>query len=66
MCNQTEHGYDHLAKHYHFFEKLMFGESLTKARMALLDSIPDCCSALVLGDGDGRLLEALLCGVGNS
>lgn len=60
MCNPTEHGYDRLAKHYHFVEKLMFGESLTTARTALLDSIPACCSALVLGDGDGRLLEALL------
>lgn len=61
MCKQTDHGYDRLAKPYHFFEKLMFGEHLTMARTALLDSIPACGSALVLGDGDGRLLEALLC-----
>lgn len=60
MCKQTDHGYDRLAKHYHFFEKLMFGEHLTMARTALLDAIPACDSALVLGDGDGRLLEALL------
>ena len=55
MSKQTDHGYDRLAKPYHFFEKLMFGENLKTARTALLDSIPACSSALVLGDGLTRL-----------
>ena len=60
MRNHTDHGYDQLASRYQLLEKLMFGSHLKKARTALLTSIPECRSALVLGDGDGRLLEALL------
>lgn len=60
MPEDTHHGYDQLAGRYQLFEKLMFGSSLAKARTALLSSIPACRSALVLGDGDGRLLEQLL------
>ncbi|OUW85465.1 MAG: hypothetical protein CBD74_03415 [Saprospirales bacterium TMED214] len=60
MPKDTHHGYDQLAGRYQLFEKLMFGSSLAKARTALLSSIPACRSALVLGDGDGRLLEQLL------
>jgi ubiquinone/menaquinone biosynthesis C-methylase UbiE len=60
MRNHTNHGYDRLADRYRFFETLMFGRNLERARTALLSSIPACGSALVLGDGDGRLLEALL------
>ncbi len=60
MRNPTDHGYDQLAGRYQWLEKLMFGSRLNRARTALLSSIPACHSALVLGDGDGRLLEALL------
>ncbi|MAI69322.1 MAG: hypothetical protein CMM01_12850 [Rhodopirellula sp.] len=60
MRNHTGHGYDQLAGRYQLFENLMFGSRLHRARTALLSSIPACHSALVLGDGDGRLLEALL------
>ena len=60
MFNQTGHGYDKLADRYHLLEKLMFGSQLNKARTALLSLLPACRSALVLGDGDGRLLESLL------
>ncbi len=60
MRNQTDHGYDQLAGRYQLLETLMFGPHLDRARTALLSSIPACRSALVLGDGDGRLLEALL------
>lgn len=60
MRNHTDHGYDQLAGRYQLLEKLMFGSHLKRARTALLTSIPACRSALVLGDGDGRLLEALL------
>ena len=60
MRSTSETGYDRLADHYRFFETLMFGQNLAHARTALLGSIPSCDSALVLGDGDGRLLEALL------
>ena len=60
MNNPTVHGYDQLANSYRFFEKLMFGSDLENARTALLNSIPACRSALILGDGNGRLLDALL------
>ncbi|MAI32008.1 MAG: hypothetical protein CBE00_04815 [Planctomycetaceae bacterium TMED240] len=60
MRNHTDHGYDQLACRYHLIETLMFGSRLKEARTALLSSIPACRSALILGDGDGRLLEALL------
>ena len=60
MRNHSDHGYDHLACRYQLIETLIFGSRLKKARTALLSSIPACRSALVLGDGDGRLLEALL------
>ena len=60
MRNHTDHGYDQLAGRYQLLEKLMFGSHLNRSRTALLTSIPECRSALVLGDGDGRLLEALL------
>ena len=60
MLNQTDHGYDKLADRYQLLEKLMFGSHLNRARTALLSLIPACRSALVLGDGDGRLLESLL------
>ena len=60
MVNHFCHGYDRLANHYHLLEKMMFGERLKDARTVLLDAIPRCESALVLGDGNGQLLEALL------
>ena len=54
----SEAGYDRLAKHYHLLERPLFGKGLQRARVSLLPSIPTCERALVLGDGDGRLLEA--------
>ncbi|MGI9473700.1 MAG: class I SAM-dependent methyltransferase [Rubripirellula sp.] len=52
-------GYDRLAKHYRRLEYVLFGNELQKSRVAMLPSLPSCRSALVLGDGDGRLLKAL-------
>ena len=60
MCDPSSTGYDRLAKHYQFLETLMFGTGLQRSRTALLESIPACQNALLLGDGDGRLLESFL------
>ena len=60
MRDQSSTGYDRLARHYEILETLMFGVGLQRSRTALLESIPPCQNALLLGDGDGRLLESFL------
>lgn len=52
-------GYDSLAPFYRAIETLVFGGGLQRARVALLDPLPSVERILVLGDGDGRLLQAL-------
>jgi ubiquinone/menaquinone biosynthesis C-methylase UbiE len=56
--NASVTGYDRLAKYYRLLETSLFGNRLQQSRVALLSHLPRCESALVLGDGDGRLLEA--------
>ncbi len=51
---------DRLARWYAAIERVVFGRALDRARTAMLPEILDTRSALVLGDGDGRFLEALL------
>lgn len=51
---------DRLARWYAPIERTVFGRALDHARTAMLAAVPDARSALVLGDGDGRFLEALL------
>ena len=60
MRDQSSNGYDRLARHYRILETLMFGSGLQRSRTALVESIPPCQNALILGDGDGRLLESFL------
>lgn len=56
--NASTAGYDRLANHYQLLENVLFGAKLQRSRVAMLPTLPACQSALVLGDGDGRLLEA--------
>lgn len=53
-------GYDRLGPWYEWVEWLRFGRRLQVWRTCLLDRLPPPDSALVLGDGDGRFLRALL------
>jgi len=61
---RSERGYDRLACFYHTTEWIAWGSELQKARVALLDRLSKEFAAgskiLVLGDGNGRLLEQLI------
>lgn len=57
--NKSVCGYDRLASVYRPLETCLFGNSLQRARVSLLSALPKINSAIVLGDGDGRLLEQL-------
>lgn len=57
---RSRRGYDRLAPVYEGLEALSFGNALMKARTALLPSLPPLETALVLGEGDGRFVCALL------
>ncbi|QEF97595.1 ubiquinone/menaquinone biosynthesis methyltransferase [Stieleria maiorica] len=52
-------GYDRLAKVYRGLEFCLFGNSLYRARVALVDQLPVTGRALVLGDGTGQVLQQL-------
>ena len=52
-------GYNRLAPIYESLEFALFGRSLQRARVALVDRVPSIRTGLVLGDGNGRLLEQL-------
>jgi len=60
MSSKAERGYDALAPHYQAIEYLRFGRRLQRARVGLLDALPRPRTALLLGDGDGRLLQAFV------
>ncbi|EMI18284.1 methyltransferase type 12 [Rhodopirellula maiorica SM1] len=56
-------GYNRLARHYAWIEKLRFGNTLQRARVSAIATLAKFHSSphvLVLGDGDGRLLAAFL------
>lgn len=53
-------GFGRLADTYLLLEWLAFGASLHKARLAHIDALASCSKILLLGDGDGRFLQALL------
>ena len=53
-------GYNRLAPNYRKLEYLAFGSALMGARVALLERLPPLDRVLILGEGDGRLLEVLL------
>jgi SAM-dependent methyltransferase len=53
-------GFDHVAAVYRWLEYLAFGRTLQRARTAHLPALRACTKVLVVGDGDGRCLDALL------
>ena len=52
--------FDRIARPYRLFEILTLGNALTRTRTAHLAALSACRNALILGDGDGRALAALL------
>lgn len=52
--------FDWLAPAYVWLERFSYGHRLQRCRTALLGELSDAKTALILGDGDGRFLEALL------
>lgn len=56
---RSQRGYNRLAPSYHILEWLVFGKQLQRARLALIAQLPVWHRLLLLGDGDGRLLEQL-------
>ncbi len=52
--------FDWLAPAYVWLERLSYGHRLQRCRTALLGELSNAKSTLILGDGDGRFLEALL------
>lgn len=53
-------GFDRVAGVYRALEHLAFGRQLERARFAQLDALRSCRQILIVGDGDGRCLEAVL------
>jgi SAM-dependent methyltransferase len=51
---------DPIARWYRWLEYLAFGRALERRREAFLGAVGDARRVLVLGDGDGRALAALL------
>jgi ubiquinone/menaquinone biosynthesis C-methylase UbiE len=56
----TGGGFDRVAGVYRLLEHLAFGRTLQRARTAHLDTLRACRDVLVVGDGDGRCLEAIV------
>ena len=53
-------GFDRVAGVYHSLEWVAFGRQLERARFAHLQALRACRTILIVGDGDGRCLEAVL------
>lgn len=53
--------FDRIAPFYRRMETLVFGDQLQAARSAFVRQLATPRRALVVGDGDGRFLEALRC-----
>ena len=51
---------DPIAPHYWWIERLGMGRTLERRRRCFLPEVERARRALVLGDGDGRFLRALL------
>ena len=60
MTNPPQPNFDHIARIYRWAEYVTLGPLLQRARMHFLPQLPHCRRAVVLGDGDGRFLAALL------
>lgn len=53
-------GFDRVARIYRLLERAAFGRALERARLAHIDALRGTLDVLILGDGDGRFLRALL------
>lgn len=58
--NAPSGNYDRVARVYRAFEYAAFGRDLERARFSLLPGLADCATLLIIGEGDGRLLQKLL------
>lgn len=56
----TQPNFDHIARPYRILEYLSLGRILERTRLHYLPTAVHATNALVLGDGDGRFLAALL------
>jgi len=56
----SHHPFDALARDYWWLEAVSFGPLLQQCRTAHLERLLDSHHALVVGDGDGRFIAALL------
>ena len=52
--------FDGLAPHYSWIEKVAFGGMLQWCRTALVSDLADARRVLILGEGDGRFVQAFL------
>jgi len=52
--------FDGIAQHYHWMERLSFGRSLQRCRTRFIPELSHFEAVLIVGEGDGRFLEALL------
>ncbi|MBI1177531.1 methyltransferase domain-containing protein [bacterium] len=52
--------FDPVARWYRFLEMAAFGGALQRCRIALLDEVKTAERVLIVGEGNGRFLEALL------
>lgn len=53
-------GFDRIALHYRWMESVVFGGALQRIRCGHLETFLGAESILLIGDGDGRFLKALL------
>lgn len=53
-------GFDSVAPVYRWLEYAAFGGTLQRARLAFVDRLGSCRNILILGEGDGRFLRALV------
>lgn len=60
MSDAMPDGFGRLARVYEGLERLVYGRLLERARLAFIDSLTPCRRILVLGEGDGRFLLAIL------
>ena len=52
--------FDRIARPYRWLEYLTLGRALERCRLHFLPQLTDRTQALILGDGDGRFLAALV------
>ncbi|WP_186776233.1 class I SAM-dependent methyltransferase [Rubripirellula reticaptiva] len=59
VTETSDGGYDRIARPYRWLEWIAFGQSLQHSRICLLSELPLVDRILVMGDGDGRLLQQI-------